>query len=168
MGAAVSSSIRVVCISDTHLRRPTGLPGWCRAHLERADLILHAGDIVSRAVLDALERMGPLKAVRGNMDEVLLGPRLPLRRVAEIGGVKIGMLHNPGPARGRLERLATEFSNCDAIVYGHTHVPEIAHSGRQLVVNPGSPTVPRAQVGGTLIELTVSQDGEIEATCVSG
>ncbi len=156
------SSLRVVCLSDTHLRRGRELPLWCLQRLEGADLIVHAGDLVALSVLEQLERLGPVAAVRGNMDAPTLKERLPARNIAEIGGARIGLLHDSGPALGRSGRLAQAFPDCVAVVYGHTHMPEIERHGRRLILNPGSPTAPRSTLGATMLELTVSSDGAIE------
>jgi putative phosphoesterase len=159
--------VRVVCLSDTHLRRRRALPAWCLRRLEGADLILHAGDLVALSVLEELERLALVAAVRGNMDEIALKGRLPARHIAEIGGARIGLVHDPGPALGRIARLAQIFVDCDAVVYGHTHVPEIQRLGRRLILNPGSPTAPRSTLGATMLELTVSSDGAIEPAFVT-
>jgi putative phosphoesterase len=160
-------TIKVACLSDTHLRRRRALPVWCLRRLESADLILHAGDLVALSVLEELERLAPVAAVRGNMDEVALKDRLPARRIAEIGGVRIGLVHDPGPALGRMARLEQAFLDCDAVVYGHTHVPEIQRLVRGLILNPGSPTAPRSTLGATMLELRVSPDGAIEPVFVT-
>lgn len=159
--------MRVVCLSDTHLRRRRALPAWCLRRLEDADLILHAGDLVALSVLEELERLAPVTAVRGNMDEIALRERLPARRIAEIGGAKIGLVHNPGPALGRIARLERAFPVCDAFIYGHTHVPEIQRLGHRLILNPGSPTAPRSTLGATMLELRVSSDGVIEPAFIT-
>jgi putative phosphoesterase len=116
---------------------------------------LHAGDIVATAVLDELGRLARLEAVRGNMDEPVLRERLPKRRVVEIGGVRIGLVHDPGPALGRVARLLGLFPDCEVIVYGHTHVPELTRFDRRLILNPGSPTSARTTLGPTMIELSI-------------
>lgn len=161
------SSLRVVCLSDTHLRRASGLPPWCLRRLEGADLIVHAGDLVAPALLEQLERLAPVVAVRGNMDALVLKERLPARDIAEIGGARIGVLHDPGPALGRIARLTQAFPDCGAVVYGHTHVPEIQRLSRRLILNPGSPTSPRSTLGATMLELTISSDGTIEPAFVT-
>jgi len=161
------SSLRVVCLSDTHLRQGRELPAWCLRRLEGADLIVHSGDLVTLPVLKRLERLAPVAAVRGNMDAPVLKQRLPVRHIGEIGGARIGVIHDPGPALGRIARLARAFPDCDAVVYGHTHVPEIQRLGRRLILNPGSPTVPRSTLGATMLELTVSSDGTIEPVFVT-
>jgi uncharacterized protein len=108
--------------------------------LERADLILHAGDVVTVAVLRELEAFAPIDAVFGNMDEPALQAELPERRVVEAEGVRIGLVHIPGPRAGREERLVSWFPACDAVVYGHTHVPQVERHRGVWILNPGSPT----------------------------
>jgi len=105
--------------------------------------------------------------VRGNVDAAALKERLPTRDVVEIGGVKIGVLHIPGPAPGRVARLTQAFVDCDVVVYGHTHVPEIQRLGRRLILNPGSPTVPRSTLGATMLELAISSDEAIEPALIT-
>ena len=154
--------MKVVCLSDTHLRRRRALPAWCLRRLEDADLILHAGDLVALSLLEELERLAPVAAVRGNMDEIALRERLPAKQIAEIGGAKIGLVHDPGPSLGRIARLEQAFPGCVAVIYGHTHVPEIQRLGHRLILNPGSPTAPRSTLGATMLELTISSGGAIE------
>jgi uncharacterized protein len=116
------------------------LPAACVEVLEAASLLLHVGDLTSRSALSALERIGPVEAVHGNMDEPELRAELPARRIVEAEGLRVGLVHDAGPAAGRHERLHDWFPNCDVIAYGHTHVPEVTRSGTAWIVNPGSPT----------------------------
>ena len=145
------------CISDTHLHGPGGLPDWCTEQLERADLILHAGDIVTREALSTIERLAPVVAVCGNMDELGLKQRLPKQRVAEIGDIRIGVVHDAGPERGRAARLLAAFSECDAVVYGHTHVPELRRVEERWILNPGSPTSRRAGPPYTMLVIEIDE-----------
>jgi putative phosphoesterase len=161
------SELRIVCLSDTHLRRGSALPSWCLCYLENADLILHAGDLTAPSVLATLERLGRVEAVRGNMDALPVKEVLPKRRIAEIGGARIGLIHDPGPALGRTRRLAQAFPDCDAVVYGHTHVPEIRRLGDRLILNPGSPTARRSIMGATIVELRLTPAGRLEPTLVT-
>jgi hypothetical protein len=108
--------------------------------LRASSLILHVGDLTSRATLSALELIAPVRAVHGNMDEPELRAELPDRRIVEAEGLRIGLVHDAGPAGGRHERLLGWFPGCDVVAYGHTHVPELARSGGMWIVNPGSPT----------------------------
>jgi uncharacterized protein len=124
----------------------------CRA----ADLILHAGDFVSAAFLEELRTWGPpVEAVYGNQDEPALEQTLPLERVVEVEGARVGMVHIPGPVAGRAARLRARFSDCDAIVYGHTHVPEVAREEGVWMLNPGSPTERRRAPTRAMLVLTV-------------
>ena len=134
------------------------LPDECLRRLAIADLILHAGDVVGAPVLEELRRLAPVEAVAGNMDDAELLATLPERRVAEVEGVRIGMVHVPGPAVGRGERLAAAFPDCDAIVYGHTHIPDVSRVGEVAVLNPGSPTERRGGPAHSMLVL------EVEAT----
>jgi putative phosphoesterase len=108
--------------------------------LERADLILHGGDLVAASVLRELEAIAPVEGVFGNMDEPALKELLPERSVVEVEGARIGMVHIAGPRVGREERLVSWFPGCDAVVYGHTHLPQLERHRDVWILNPGSPT----------------------------
>jgi putative phosphoesterase len=134
------------------------------AELARADLIVHAGDVVALSVLEELRGLAPVEAVYGNMDEPALRESLPEQRVVEVAGARVGVVHIPGPAAGREARLAARFPGCDAIVYGHTHVPQVARvgsgSGGVWILNPGSPSERRRGPVHSMLVLEV-EDGEI-------
>jgi uncharacterized protein len=113
----------------------------CVELLRAADLILHAGDISTLAVLEELRALGPpVEAVFGNADEPALRQVLPRQRVVGVVDARIGLVHVPGPAVGREARLAARFPGCDAVVYGHTHAPQAERVGGVWILNPGSPT----------------------------
>jgi putative phosphoesterase len=156
--------MRLAIISDTHLPRGTrALPEACVARLRGADLILHAGDFVEASILDALEALGPpVAAVLGNVDRPEVVARLPERRVVEAGGVRIGMVHDAGSARGRLDRQRAAFPGCAAVVFGHSHLPlhETSADGAFQLFNPGSPTDRRRQPRHTMGEALVA-DGRV-------
>ena len=133
--------------------------------MRRADIVLHAGDFTSAAFHDELAALGRLHAVHGNVDEPALQRTLPERLVVEAETIRIGMLHDAGPRAARGERLVTAFPGCTAIVYGHTHLPEIARHEGVWILNPGSPTERRRAPHRTLITLTI--DGAaVEPTLV--
>jgi putative phosphoesterase len=95
------------------------------------------------------------------MDEPALRHALPEERMVEAGGMRIGMVHDPGPAAGRERRLATRFAGCDAVVYGHTHIPQVERGEDGLwILNPGSPTERRRAAARTMLVLDVA-DGRI-------
>jgi putative phosphoesterase len=134
--------VLVAAISDTHLPRGARrLPEACLEHLRRADLILHGGDLSSVAFLDELAGIGPpVEAVYGNADEAAVRERLPKEHIVHAGGVRIGMVHIPGPAARREDRLLARFPGCDAVLFGHTHLPVVERHAGAWLLNPGSPT----------------------------
>ena len=140
-------------IADTHLPRGTRrLPEACVERLRGADLILHAGDVMTDAALQSIEALGPpVAAVHGNVDDAALRARLPEERIVEVGGARIAMVHDAGPARGRLARLRARFPDAHAAVFGHSHLPlhDRAEDGFQ-IFNPGSPTQRRRQPRHTM------------------
>ena len=147
----------VAAISDTHLPRGARrLPEACLEELRAADLILHAGDLSAVSVLEELRRLGPpVHAVYGNADEPALRALLPKERVVEAGGARIGLVHIPGPAAGREERLVRRFPGCDAVLYGHTHRPQGERHGGVWILNPGSPTERRTGLFHSLLRLEI-------------
>jgi putative phosphoesterase len=162
--------MRLAIISDTHLPRGTrALPEACVARLQAADLILHAGDLIALSVLEQLEALGPpVAAVSGNADRAEVVTRLPARRVVDLAGeVRIGMVHDAGPARGRLDRQRAAFPGCAAVVFGHSHIPLHAATpdGAFQLFNPGSPTDRRRQPRHTMGEATLD-DGRLTFTLV--
>ena len=147
----------VAVVSDTHLPRGSRrLPDECVRRLAAADLILHAGDHASLASLAALRALGPpVDAVHGNVDEAALRATLPQSAVVEAGGARIGMTHDAGPRAGREARLRALFPGCAAVVYGHTHLPQVERVGGVWILNPGSPTERRRAPARTMLELRI-------------
>ena len=143
----------IAVISDTHLPRGNRtLPAACVERLRKADLILHAGDLMTADVLADLRALGPpVQAVHGNVDDEQVRRLLPSARLVDAGGARIAITHDAGPAVGRLERLRRRFADADAVVFGHSHVPlhERDDSGFQ-IFNPGSPTDRRRQPRHTM------------------
>jgi putative phosphoesterase len=99
-------------------------------------------------------------AVRGNVDSAELQARLPLQRVLDLAGVKVGMLHDAGARTGRLERMRRRFPEAQAVVFGHSHIPLHEEGGGFQIFNPGSPTERRRSPHHTMGLATVA-DGEI-------
>ncbi|HVE69272.1 MAG TPA: metallophosphoesterase family protein [Solirubrobacteraceae bacterium] len=154
-------------ISDTHLPRgPRRLPQACVDRLETADLILHAGDFSSATFLHALESIGSVAGVHGNVDDREVRRRMPERRVVEAGGARIAMVHDAGPALGRVERMRRRFPGVDAVVFGHSHIPLLERAsggrrGRFQIFNPGSPTERRRSPHHTMGMARV-EDGRVD------
>ena len=150
--------MRIAVISDTHLPRGARrLPEACVDRLRAADLILHAGDLVRLPVLRELESYGPVIAVCGNVDDAEVCAALPAVASVDVGGLTIAMVHDAGPAKGRLARLRRRFPDADAVVFGHSHIPlhEQAPDGFQ-IFNPGSPTERRRAPRHTMGVATVA------------
>jgi putative phosphoesterase len=150
--------VLVAAISDTHLPRGARrLPEACLERLRAADLIVHGGDFSTLSVLEELRALGPpVHAVHGNADEPALCELLPKELVVEADGARIGMTHIPGPALGREERLVLRFPGCDAVLYGHTHLPQVERYGGIWILNPGSPTERRRGPFHSLLLLEVT------------
>lgn len=157
----------IAVIADTHLPRGSrGLPPDCVRRLAAADLILHAGDHTSVASLRELRALGPpVDAVHGNVDELALRASLPEEVVVESGGLRIGLVHVAGPRVGREERLLRRFPGCAAVVYGHTHLPQVERHRGVWILNPGSPTERRRAPARTMLELRI-EGGELAPTLV--
>jgi putative phosphoesterase len=129
--------------------------------LERADLILHAGDLMTIAVLRDLERYGEVVAVHGNVDDAEVRAALPASATVEAAGATIAVTHDAGPAKGRLARMRRRFPQADAVVFGHSHLPlhEHAEDGFQ-IFNPGSPTERRRAPAHTM-GIAHAEDGRV-------
>ena len=148
----MSTPRQLALVGDTHLPRGSRrLPDACVERLRAADLVLHTGDFSTAAAYDQIAAIARrLVAVHGNVDDAALRERLPDRRLIELGGVRIGLIHDAGPARGRLARMRREFADADAVVFGHSHLP--LHEGDDAfqIFNPGSPTERRRAPAHTM------------------
>jgi len=138
-------------------RRARAIPDACLERCRAADAILHAGDLFDLPVLELLRALGPpVHAICGNVDSARVRSLLPDRLELKLAGVRVGMTHVPGPAAGRLERLRAQFPGCDAVVFGHTHMPEHDERGGFQIFNPGSPTERRRAPAHTMGAATVA------------
>jgi putative phosphoesterase len=142
----------IAIISDTHLPRGNrAIPDAALERMRAADHILHAGDISTLAVLEQLRALGPpVTAVHGNADEPALRELLPDRVELDFERVRVAMLHNGGPAAGRLQRMRRRYPDTDAVVFGHSHVPLHESAGGFQVFNPGSAADRRRQPQHTM------------------
>ncbi|PBC71244.1 hypothetical protein BX265_5841 [Streptomyces sp. TLI_235] len=135
-------------MSDTHVpARARILPGELLERIAAADVVVHAGDWTDTATLDLFEqRAKRLIAVHGNNDGPELRARLPETAHADLDGLRLGVVHETGPARGREARCAALHPGLDVLVFGHSHIPwdTTAENGMRLL-NPGSPTDRRRQ-----------------------
>ncbi|SCL30133.1 metallophosphoesterase family protein [Micromonospora inyonensis] len=151
--------MRVLVTADTHVpKRARDLPGQLWAAIDTADVVLHAGDWVDVALLDAVEsRARRLVAVYGNNDGPALRARLPEVARVELAGLRVAVVHETGPRTGREARCAARFPDADLLVFGHSHIPwdTVAPTGLRLL-NPGSPTDRRAQPYATYVTARVT------------
>ncbi|CAN5570872.1 metallophosphoesterase [soil metagenome] len=146
--------MRLLLFADTHVpKRARDLPMQVWQAVEEADVVVHAGEWVEEALLDAIVvRAGLLVGVYGNNDGPELRRRLPEVARAELGGVRLAVVHQTGPAISREHRCAAQYPDADVLVFGHSHIPwdTTAESGLRLL-NPGSPTDRRRQPACTYL-----------------
>ncbi|GAA4991909.1 metallophosphoesterase [Kitasatospora paranensis] len=156
--------MRLLLVSDTHVpARARRLPADLLAAIDDADAVVHAGDWTDTGTLDLLaERAGRLIAVHGNNDGPELRSRLPETVRADLDGVRLGVVHETGPAQGRERRCAERFPDLDVLVFGHSHIPwdTVAANGLRLL-NPGSPTDRRRQPFCTYMTAQI-RDGRLD------
>lgn len=156
--------MRVAVLSDTHApRRWKSCPPAVASCLRGSDLILHAGDVCVASVLDELAQYAPVTAVAGNND----GPDVAAWGAGQtaslvLEGLRVGMIHDSGPAAGRLARMRRRFPDAGLVVFGHSHIPldSAAADGGLRIFNPGSPTDRRRQPHGTIGLLRI-ESGEL-------
>jgi uncharacterized protein len=162
--------MRVVLTADTHVpKRARDLPASLWRAIERADVVVHAGDWVDVALLDEMEaRAARVIGVYGNNDGPPLRARLPEVARAELAGVRLAVVHETGPAAGRERRCAHRFPDVDVLVFGHSHIPwdttaPCQQQSRGLrLLNPGSPTDRRRQPVATYLTAEVEDRELIE------
>ncbi len=132
-------------ISDTHIpERASMIPEIIFDLFKDVDMILHAGDLVSYDILDELQKIATTECSQGNMDRAY-GLKLPKSVSFNIEGIKLGLHHGEVYPRGdtqQLKYIAMEMG-VEVLITGHTHWPFIKEVGDVLLLNPGSPTVPR-------------------------
>ena len=157
--------MRIAVLSDTHAPRFwKRCPRAVAERLHGVDLILHAGDVCRAFVLDELAAFAPVRVVLGNNDTadvVAWGARETLQ--LDLDGLRVGMIHDAGPADGRPRRMRRRFPEAGLVVFGHSHIP-LDRAGEGLrIFNPGSPTDRRRQPSGTMGLLRIEDGTLIEA-----
>ena len=151
-------------ISDTHIPdRARELPENVFDAFENVDLILHAGDLTSLSIIEKLENIAPVMAVQGNMDRAN-GIDLPKAKVVEAEGLKIGIVHGEVYPRGDTQQLIylAQELNVDILVTGHSHQPKIEQKEGILLLNPGSPVVPRLADRTVMLVEINNKDVDVE------
>lgn len=159
--------MRVMVVSDTHAPRFwKRCPPAVAAHLEGADLILHAGDVCVPGVLDELAAFAPVRVVLGNNDGADVAAWGATETLElELGGLQVAMIHDAGAKQGRLARMGRRFPAADLVVFGHSHIPLDEADASLRIFNPGSPTDKRRQPHPTLGELQI-EDGVLRQAVI--
>lgn len=161
--------VRAVVLADTHApRRWRRCPPEVASYLRDAELILHAGDVCTAAVLDELSAYAPVRAVCGNND----GPDVvewgaPEALEFDLAGLPVAMVHDSGASPGRIARLRRRFPDARLVIFGHSHIPLDQEAGGLRIFNPGSPTDRRRQPHGTLGILEIEDGLLLEARIVA-
>lgn len=161
MNASAGTPLRIGVLADTHLPATEEAEEFLRSLVDDVlapvDMVLHAGDLVVPDLLDVFDGY-PLHVVRGNMDPAT--PGVPLKKIINVGGFTIGMIHGWGPPDGIEERILGEFSavSLDCLVYGHSHYPACHRHDGILFFNPGSATDRRRMAYHSVGLLEISDD----------
>ena len=155
--------MKIGVISDTHLREPhPEFKRMIELHFKDVENIFHAGDFVEWSVAEYLSSLKELIAVCGNMDSYDIRKAFPQKRIVELKGFKIGLIHGGGSPYGIESRIREEFDDVDVIVYGHTHTPAHHQVKNIYFFNPGCGTrsfVGQATLG--ILHLGEKIEGEI-------
>ena len=131
-------AVKIIVMSDTHLSKATEeFKALCSEFCDDADMVIHLGDWDQVGMLNYLEHY-PLEAVAGNMDDYAIQRRLPARKIVKAGPFRLGIIHGWGSHGGIRQRLKQEFTNVDAVLFGHTHEPLIFRENGLLWFNPGA------------------------------
>lgn len=133
--------MRILVLSDTHIPRVAqDLPKKIYDEIANVDMIIHAGDFVEKEFYDRLAALKELKAVYGNMDASNLQNRLNAKEIITAGDFRIGLIHGYGAPRDIVTTVSEEFTDVNAIVFGHSHSAMNEVRDGVLFFNPGSPT----------------------------
>lgn len=165
-GSEGKGALKIGVLSDTHIQDVklgmVFLQTLAEQHFADAEIILHAGDVVNPDILMTFADR-TVHVVRGNMDPAVKG--IPNRKIIEVGGFRIGLIHGWGAPDTLEERVWREFrgERLDCLVFGHSHHPLCRRRDGVLLFNPGSPTdrrwAPFHSVG--ILELGEGIEGRI-------
>ncbi|HEY6586413.1 MAG TPA: metallophosphoesterase [Candidatus Methanoperedens sp.] len=139
--------MKIIVLADTHIKSgfiTEALPAGLVKLILDADMVIHAGDFVTKKFYDELSGICNLCAVHGNMDEMSLKKSLPERKIIKAGSTKIGIIHEAALSIHDTTgaRYMAKEMGVDVLVFGHLHKPVIDKSD-VLLLCPGSPTAPR-------------------------
>ncbi len=161
------TAVRIGVVSDTHmphfgLALPRALvQGLASAHVDR---IIHCGDMTDLLIVALFEAIAPFDGVAGNNDGEPIKQRFGRRKVLDVAGARIGVVHGDGHRKTTFDRARAAFADdpVDAILFGHSHRPLCMRRDGTLFVNPGSPTDKRMNPRYSFATLDVI-DGHVEA-----
>jgi len=132
--------MKIAVISDTHLHQVTKeFTEIYDEYLSDKEMILHAGDVVSPEIVEFLNAKD-FHGVYGNMDPPEMKQLLPERKILNVGGYRLGLIHGWGRSDDLEDRILPLFDNVDVIVYGHSHVPSNHVRDGVFLFNPGTAT----------------------------
>jgi putative phosphoesterase len=152
----LSTIHRIGVISDTHIpQKAPRVPETVLRHFEDVELILHAGDLSTLAVLDQLSTYAPVEAVQGNIEQPEVASALHLKRELVVDGCRIGLVHILGDRTHYRRNACLEFPAARVVVFGHSHIPFVEDAEGLLLLNPGSATDRRRQPACTVALLTI-------------
>jgi putative phosphoesterase len=163
-------SVALLLMSDTHVpRRARDLPTGLWQAVDRADVVVHAGDWVDLGTFERLSaRSARLVGVYGNNDPAELRDVLPEVARFELDGIRFAVVHETGPATGRDRRCDDQFPDADVLVFGHSHIPwDSTTPGGLRLLNPGSPTDRRRQPNGSYLTAVVDNGKLLDVTLVA-
>ncbi len=135
--------MRIAVLADTHIPKSAqDIPDIVYKEIKGADLIIHAGDITEKWVIEKLGKLAPVKAVYGNMDSGAVQKSLPEKLIVTAGAMRIGVTHGQGAPDGLIEYAGMLFRDDDvnAVIFGHSHSSVNVLKDGILYFNPGSPT----------------------------
>lgn len=160
-------------VSDTHSTEGHRLTGRTLDAVRDADVVVHVGDFMTEAVLDAfVDEADTLRAVYGNNDDAGIRSRLPESRTVEYGGIRFAVTHTRRGGSTALTLFGRE-RDADAVIFGHSHRPTFDATGQLTLLNPGSHAQPRGnrmahaeleEIEGGLRGRLCTPDGEVFET----
>lgn len=158
---------RVGVISDTHIpQHAPRVPDAALRHFEDVELIVHAGDLSSLAVIDQLSAYAPIEAVQGNVELPDVVAALPIKRRVVVGGCVIGIVHILGERAHYARNARREFADARVVIFGHSHIPYLEDHDGLLLLNSGSATDRRRQPHCSIALLTIT-DGQPSAEIIT-
>lgn len=148
--------MQIGVISDTHgLLRPTALDA-----LRGSDLIIHAGDVGKPEILESLQQIAPVTAVRGNIDTDPWAETLPLVASLEVEQVRLYVIHDIHELD--IDPAAAGFA---AVISGHSHRPSLQVRNGIYLINPGSAGLRRFKLPTSIAKLEV-RGGQLSARLI--